>query len=104
MTGFEPAASSSRTKRATGLRYIPKTDNKYNKPAMKRVVFVSFIIGASFSLYGQPPVVTNKHFSIGSYMAVQVSPAVTRDCIPGHLTLMEWDLSEGVWRKLITLN
>jgi hypothetical protein len=24
MTGFEPAASSSRTKRATGLRYIPK--------------------------------------------------------------------------------
>ncbi len=23
MTGFEPAASSSRTKRATGLRYIP---------------------------------------------------------------------------------
>jgi hypothetical protein len=26
MTGFEPAASSSRTKRATGLRYIPKCD------------------------------------------------------------------------------
>gem|GEM_PF-6791723 len=24
MTGFEPAASSSRTKRATGLRYIPR--------------------------------------------------------------------------------
>ena len=24
MTGFEPATSSSRTKRATGLRYIPK--------------------------------------------------------------------------------
>ena len=24
MTGFEPAASSSRTKRATGLRYIPQ--------------------------------------------------------------------------------
>ena len=24
MTGFEPAASSSRTKRATKLRYIPK--------------------------------------------------------------------------------
>ncbi len=24
MTGLEPAASSSRTKRATGLRYIPK--------------------------------------------------------------------------------
>ncbi len=24
MTGFEPAASSSRTTRATGLRYIPK--------------------------------------------------------------------------------
>ncbi len=23
MTGFEPATSSSRTKRATGLRYIP---------------------------------------------------------------------------------
>ena len=23
MTGFEPAASSSRTKHATGLRYIP---------------------------------------------------------------------------------
>src|SRR5690606_1008029 len=35
MTGFEPAASSSRTKRATGLRYIPKwrkykTKNKKN--------------------------------------------------------------------------
>src|SRR3954468_7255327 len=28
MTGFEPAASSSRTKRATGLRYIPKQDCK----------------------------------------------------------------------------
>ena len=67
MTGFEPAASSSRTKRATGLRYIPKTDDKYNKPAMKRIVFVIFIIGASFSLNGQSPVVTNKHFSIGSY-------------------------------------
>ena len=26
MTGFEPAASSSRTKRATGLRYIPKSE------------------------------------------------------------------------------
>lgn len=25
MTGFEPAASSSRTKRATGLRYIPNS-------------------------------------------------------------------------------
>ena len=28
MTGFEPAASSSRTKRATGLRYIPKMECK----------------------------------------------------------------------------
>ena len=28
MTGFEPAASSSRTKRATGLRYIPKMVGK----------------------------------------------------------------------------
>ena len=28
MTGFEPAASSSRTKRATGLRYIPKMNRK----------------------------------------------------------------------------
>ena len=28
MTGFEPAASSSRTKRATGLRYIPKKNVK----------------------------------------------------------------------------
>src|SRR5690348_13749212 len=28
MTGFEPAASSSRTKRATGLRYIPKWTTK----------------------------------------------------------------------------
>ncbi len=26
MTGFEPATSSSRTKRATGLRYIPKSN------------------------------------------------------------------------------
>ena len=29
MTGFEPAASSSRTKRATGLRYIPKIKYYY---------------------------------------------------------------------------
>jgi hypothetical protein len=28
MTGFEPAASSSRTKRATGLRYIPLIGQK----------------------------------------------------------------------------
>ena len=28
MTGFEPAASSSRTKRATGLRYIPQLNRK----------------------------------------------------------------------------
>jgi hypothetical protein len=28
MTGFEPAASSSRTKRATGLRYIPKIEQQ----------------------------------------------------------------------------
>jgi hypothetical protein len=27
MTGFEPATPSSRTKYATGLRYIPKTKN-----------------------------------------------------------------------------
>ena len=30
MTGFEPAASSSRTKRATGLRYIPMGKAKIN--------------------------------------------------------------------------
>ncbi|MBX3257864.1 MAG: hypothetical protein KF862_27285, partial [Chitinophagaceae bacterium] len=29
-TGFEPAASSSRTKRATGLRYIPKDFSAVN--------------------------------------------------------------------------
>ena len=35
MTGFEPAASSSRTKRATGLRYIPKNlSGKNNKKAV----------------------------------------------------------------------
>ncbi len=27
VTGFEPTTSSSRTKRATGLRYTPKTGN-----------------------------------------------------------------------------
>ena len=30
MTGFEPAASSSRTTRATGLRYIPNRSCKGN--------------------------------------------------------------------------
>ena len=30
MTGFEPATPSSRTKYATGLRYIPKI--KFNNP------------------------------------------------------------------------
>ena len=29
MTGFEPATPSSRTKCATGLRYIPQTQNYY---------------------------------------------------------------------------
>jgi hypothetical protein len=33
MTGFEPAASSSRTKRATGLRYIPNKQFKFKKSA-----------------------------------------------------------------------
>ena len=31
MTGFEPATPSSRTKCATGLRYIPKKCDKNNK-------------------------------------------------------------------------
>ena len=30
MTGLEPAASSSRTKRATGLRYIPLYQDREN--------------------------------------------------------------------------
>jgi hypothetical protein len=32
MTGFEPAASSSRTKRATKLRYIPMLHHHKQKP------------------------------------------------------------------------
>ena len=31
MTGFEPATSSSRTKRATGLRYIPSGEDKFSQ-------------------------------------------------------------------------
>lgn len=32
MTGFEPATSSSRTTRATGLRYIPNAEAKIQRP------------------------------------------------------------------------
>lgn len=41
---------------------------------MRRIFFLSFIIVViSISLNGQPPVVTNKHFSIGSYGRVGIA-------------------------------
>ena len=44
MTGFEPAASSSRTKRATGLRYIPQfASQKYLYRTNNQIVLVIFI-------------------------------------------------------------
>ena len=43
MTGFEPAASSSRTKRATGLRYIPL--GKVNKCKIPRNFFQNLWAG-----------------------------------------------------------
>ena len=46
MTGFEPAASSSRTKRATGLRYIPCIHKTENVPVFSKLV-IHFVVRLS---------------------------------------------------------
>ena len=47
MTGFEPAASSSRTKRATGLRYIPQGDKNNLKNYKNKNQFKEAFLGSA---------------------------------------------------------